>query len=215
MADSRSWPIGTLVLGGVFLLVMLATYVLVKPPAPPPELQGVLRSEFKQIGPFQLSSTAGGIFDDKNLRGKWSFIFFGYLSCPDICPTTLHTLGGVQTRLKDEQGEDTDDMQVVFISVDPQRDNIEMISDYVTYFNKKFIGATAAKTEIDNLARQFAAGYVFEEETAPGQYLVAHTSAIFLVDPFGRLVAVFSQPHYPSTLFTQYKKIRAYFSATG
>jgi protein SCO1/2 len=215
MAENRSWPIGTLVIGGVFVLVMLATYILVKPPAPPPELQGVLRSEFKQIGPFQLNSTGGGVFNEKNFRRKWSFVFFGYLSCPDICPTTLHTLGGVQTLLKDEQGEDPADMQVVFISVDPQRDNIEMISDYVTYFNKKFIGATAAKAEIDNLTRQFAAAYVFEEETASGQYLVAHTSAIFLVDPFGRLVAAFSQPHYPSTLFTQYKKIRAYFSATG
>ena len=106
-------------------------------------------------------------------------------------------------------------MQVVFISVDPQRDTAETIASYVTYFNKNFIGATARKSEIDALTRQFGAGYVVESETATGQYLVAHTSAIFLIDPFGRLVATFSQPHYPSTILAQYKKIKAYFSGGG
>ena len=113
--------------------------------------------------------------------------------------------------LEDETGEVPADMQVVFISVDPERDTTEKLAAYITHFNSKFIGATSAKTEIDKLTRQFGAGYILEPETAPGQYLVAHTSAIFLVDPFGRLVASFSQPHYATTITSQYQKIQQYF----
>jgi len=194
---------------------MLATYILVKPPPPPLELQGILRQQFKLLEPFQLTGREGKFINEQNFRGKWSFVFFGYISCPDVCPATLHVLSSVHGLLKDETGEDPADMQVVFISVDPQRDTIETITRYVAYFNKNFIGATAGKPQIDSLTRQFGAGYVVEAETAPGQYLVAHTSAIFLVDPLGRLVATFSQPHYPATIFSQYKKIRAYFSGAG
>ena len=65
------------------------------------------------------------------------------------------------------------------------------------------------------LTGQFGAGYLLEAEDAPGQYLVAHTSSIFLVDPLGRLVATFSQPHDAATIFSQYMKIKAYFSGIG
>ncbi len=205
-------PKGTLLLFGIFLLVMLATYLLVRPSAPPPELEGVLRPDFRLLQPFQLTDHNGVEFNRKRLQKKWTLVFFGYTSCPDICPNTLYVLNSVQGLLEDETGEVPADMQVVFISVDPERDTTEKLAAYITHFNKKFIGATADKTEIDKLARQFGAGYILEAETAPGQYLVAHTSAIFLVDPFGRLVASFSQPHHPSTITEQYKKIQAYFN---
>lgn len=215
MTGRKLFPLGTLFLGGLFLLVMLATYVLVKPPPPPPELQGVLRPEFGQLRPFELIGTEGKPVSENNFRGNWSFVFFGYISCPDVCPATLHVLNSVYGLLKDETDEDPADMQVVFISVDPKRDTVETLASYVAHFNKKFIGATADKAKIDTLTRQFGAGYVLEPETASGQYLVAHTSAIFLVDPLGRLVATFSQPHYPSTILSQYKKIKTYFSEAG
>jgi protein SCO1/2 len=112
---------------------------------------------------------------------------------------------------QDRAGVAAIDMQEVFISVDPDRDTPEKLAAYMAYFNPEFIGASANKAEIDRLSRQFGAGYIIEPETAPGQYLVAHTSAIFLVDPLGRLVAVFSQPHYPTSINSLYEDIRAYF----
>lgn len=208
---NKKFPAGTLFLFSVFLLVMLGTYLLVKPAPPPPELIGVLRPDFRPLYPFKLTDHNKAVFDEKRLQGKWTFIFFGYTSCPDICPTTLQVLSSVQTLLKDETDDDPTNRQVVFISVDPKRDTPESLATYVSYFNSNFIGATADKTEIDSLVKQFGAGYAFEPETLPGQYLVAHTSAIFLVDPYGRLVATFSQPHYPKTITSQYEKIRAYF----
>jgi protein SCO1/2 len=215
MTDRILWPIGTLALGGLFILVMLGAYILVKPPAPPPELQGIIRPEFKLLHPFELIGSEDKVINEKNLQGKWSFVFFGYISCPDVCPATLHVLNSVYTLYKDEAGENPVNMQVIFVSVDPQRDSVDTLTRYVAYFNKKFIGTTADRAKIDSFTRQFGAGYIIEPETAPGQYLVAHTSAIFLVDPLGRLVATFSQPHYPSTILSQFKKLKTYFSGTG
>jgi len=215
MTKKRIIPIGTLVIGLVFGLVMLFTHLLVKPPAPPAELEGVLRAEFRQLAPFQLQSQGQGPINEISLLGNWSFVFFGYLSCPDVCPNTLHELNSFRALLKDETGTEPEDLQIIFVSVDPARDSTEKLASYVAHFNQRFIGATAGKGAIDRLTRQFGAGYEIEAETAPGQYLVAHTSAIFLVDPHGRLVATFSQPHYAATLLSQYKKITAYFSGTG
>ncbi|MCP4874457.1 MAG: SCO family protein [Gammaproteobacteria bacterium] len=214
MTKKRFIPIGSLVLGLVFGLVMLITHLLVKPPVPPSELNGVLRSEYRLLAPFQLQSQSHGPISENNLQGKWSFIFFGYLSCPDVCPNTLHELNSFYGLLKDASGVEPDDMQVLFVSVDPGRDNTENLASYVSHFNKRFIGVSAGKGAIDRFVTQFGAGYILEAETAPGQYLVTHTSAIFLVDPLGRLVATFSQPHYASTLLSQYQKIKAYFSGS-
>lgn len=208
---NKKLPVGTIVIFSFFLLVMAVTYFLTKPSPPPPELTGVLRPEFRQLHPFKLLDQNNTVFDAKRLQGKWSFVFFGYTSCPDICPTTLHTLSSTQALLDNDTSEYAADRQVIFISVDPERDTTEKLANYMSYFNESFTGVTAEKAEIDKLARQFGAGYVFEEETSPGQYLVAHTSAVFLVDPFGRLVATFSQPHYPATIASQFEKIRTYF----
>ncbi len=209
---SKKLPIGTIVIFGIFLLVMATTYILTKPPERPAELEGVLRPDFKLLQPFKLTDHNNTVFDEKRLPGKWSFVFFGYTSCPDVCPATLFVLSSVHGLLVDESADSTDDMQVVFVSVDPARDTTKKLADYVTYFNKDFIGTTADKTEIEKLARQFGAGYIFEEETSAGVYNVSHTSAIFLIDPTGRLVASFSQPHQPATIISLYKKIQTYFS---
>ena len=215
MTTQRIIPIGSLVIGLIFGLVMLLTHLLVKPPAPPSELEGVLRKDFRPISGFELQSRGHGPITGSSLHGKWSFVFFGYLSCPDVCPNTLYELGRFRRLLVDETGAEPEDMQVIFISVDPVRDSTERLASYVRHFHPSFIGATAGKGAIERLARQFGASYVIEAETAPGQYLVAHTSTIFLVDPSGRLVAGFSQPHYAATLLSQYRKIRAYFSGAG
>ena len=211
MTNHKKLPLGTLVLFGLFLLVMLVTYIMVRPPPRPPELEGILRPAFHQLRPFELIDHNGAVFDRKRLQKKWTFVFFGYTSCPDICPTTLYVLDAVQGQIEDRTGSAPEDMQVLFVSVDPGRDSPEVLAGYVAYFNKKFIGATAERTELDRLAAQFGASYILEEESSPGEYLVAHTSAIFLLDPLGRLVATFSQPHYASTIVSQYERILAYF----
>jgi protein SCO1/2 len=206
----KSIPLGVFALLGVFSLVMVVTWFLSKPSTPPAELAAVLRPEFRQLQPFELTDHRNQLFDQHKFQEKWTFAFFGYTFCPDICPATLYMLNSVQNLLQDQEDGEGSDIQVLFISVDPARDTTELLAGYVPYFNSEFIGATAQKAEIDRLTRQFSAGYVIEPETTAGQYTVAHTSAIFLVDPLGRLVASFSQPHYAETIASQFKKIQAY-----
>jgi protein SCO1/2 len=214
MPTFKNFPIGTTIIGGLFLLVMLTTYLLVKPSPPPAELEGVMLHEFRQLQAFDLVSSKDDRFTNRNFQGKWSFVFFGYISCPDICPATLYVLDQVHSLLEEDTDIETDNIQFAFVSVDPQRDTLKKLDDYISYFNKKFIGATGKNPEIDAFSRQFGAGYVIEPETSPGQYNVIHTGAIFLVDPSGRPVASFSQPHYSRTIYSQFRKIRAYFSGS-
>ena len=208
---NNKFPFGTLVLTGIFLLVMLSTYLLVKPPAPPVELEGVMKSEFRQLRDFELIDSNSAVFDKDKLLGKWNFVFFGYTFCPDICPTTLHTLDQVYAMIEDDKEITTADVQVAFVSVDPARDTINRLREYIAYFNRSFIAATGDEKNIDAFSNQFGAGFVIEPETTNGNYNVIHTSAVFLVSPDGRLVASFSQPHYPATIFDQFRKIRQYF----
>lgn len=213
--ERQSFPIGSIVIGIGFAGVMLITWLLVKPPAPPAELQGVLRSEFRPISSFLLSSTGHGPITEQSLRERWTFVFFGYRSCPDVCPNTLYEVNRFWNRVHDDDRDHLPPLQVLFVSVDPERDSAENLAAYVAHFNPRFIGATAGMGQIERFSRQFGAGFVYEPNTAGGQYLVAHTSALFLVDPYGRLVANFSQPHYADTLAAQFRRIEDYFNIEG
>ncbi|MDH5611494.1 MAG: SCO family protein [Gammaproteobacteria bacterium] len=173
---------------------------------------GVLRPDPRQLKSFELIDQNGKVINQQMFKNKWSFVFFGYTSCPDICPTTLHTLNSVIAMLAKNDNKLLLDAQVVFVSVDPERDTVAMLADYMAFFNRDFIGITGDKKNIDNITQQFGAGYMMDEEIAPGQYQVSHTSAIFLVTPDNKLVAAFSQPHIPGTIVSQYKKIRDYLS---
>jgi protein SCO1/2 len=201
-----------LLLISLAVLVMVAAFVVVKvsKPSIPPELIGVLRPQVSLIREFQLTDQHGEKFDNQSLNGKWSFVFFGYTFCPDICPTTLAVLTAMQKQLQ-HAPENWSDTQVVFVSVDPERDTQEILANYMDFFNKEFYAVTGSRSEIDKLTRQFGAGYIIEPETSPGHYLVSHTGAIFLTDSQGALVASFSMPHDPGLIASLYRQIRKVF----
>ena len=173
----------------------------------PQNLVGVLNPQAKLITDFALTDQHGDVFDTKRLHGKWSFVFFGYTFCPDICPTTLAVLTAMQKHLKNAP-EAWSDAQVVFVSVDPARDTQEKLAAYMEFFNKEFIALTGSKEQIDNLAHQYNAGYIIEPETSPGHYLISHSGAIFLTDPGGDFVGSFSMPHNPGTIASLFREIR-------
>ena len=211
MSEKTPIPYGTLLIFLFWGLLLAAVFYWMLPDKTvPPELQGVLRPEPRPLQAFELSDQYRQPFNLERLQGRWSFVFFGYTYCPDICPTTLSTLTGVVKQLQaDPQG--LSNIQVVFVSVDPQRDTPDLLESYMKYFNEAFQGVTGAQQDIDSLTRQFGAGYMKEPETGPGQYLVNHTSSIFLVDPHARLLAAFSPPHYPDTIVDQFRQIRSFF----
>ena len=196
----------------IALLTLVAWKFLKQDSGPPQELLGVLRFEPRQLGSLELIDHNEKLVSEDIFKGKWSFVFFGYTSCPDVCPTTLQVLKTVIGGLEKSKDDLLLDSQVIFVSVDPERDIVSNLYDYVGFYNRDFIGLTGSKENIDNVVRQFGAGYALEEADSSGQYLVSHSSAVFLVASDLRLVAAFSQPHIPKTIVTQYKAIRTYFS---
>jgi protein SCO1/2 len=147
--------------------------------------------EPREIGAFELLDHNTAAFNNTSLRDHWSFLFFGYTHCPDVCPTTLSVLNSVAQRL----GEREPPVRFVFVTVDPQRDTPEQLARYVTYFNGDFIGVTGTQDAIEQLTRQLGIMSLrVENEASPENYLVDHTAGVFLFDPDGHYHAVFTPP---------------------
>lgn len=135
----------------------------------------------KALNSFSLKDQHGKLFDLERLRGKWSLLFFGFTNCPDICPTTLTTLNQIY-KILGKNSETLDNVQVVFISVDPGRDDLATLKKYVRYFNKDFLGVTGNKKQLSLLAKQLGVYYEVLDQYGKKNYVVNHTAAIFVIN---------------------------------
>ena len=133
--------------------------------------------------PFQLTDQYGHKFDNSNLKGKWTLFFEGYTSCPDICPTAMTKLAAAYPKLiKDEP------FQVVFISVDPNRDTPDKLKQYTSFFNKKFIAVTGKQKQLLPLTRNLGMAYSMVGQGK--NYLITHSATMTLVSPKGVKIAI-------------------------
>lgn len=180
-----------------------------KPDIPLP-LLSTLRLEPKQLSEFSLIDQFGKEFTLDQLRGKWSFIFFGYTACPDICPTTLTEMNKVANALADEKLP-KNDLNFIFVSVDPKRDDVESMKKYIAYFNPEFIGLTGDQSQLDVLTQQLNILAVREKSATPGSFTMGHTSSIKLIDPQARWLASFSPPHTGDTIAKRFMLVRDYY----
>jgi len=138
-----------------------------------------------------LTDHNGQVFDRARLRGRWTLFFFGYTHCPDICPSTLGMLNDVAQRLKGSPAGEQ--LQFVFVSVDPERDTVATLKSYLNYFNPHFIGLTGTPAAITALTQQFSLPVARQ---GTGQdYQVDHSATLILTNPDARQYAVFSSPH--------------------
>lgn len=192
-----------------------ATALYLKPDAPrialtkDPEsagVKGLLWPNPKVVKPFQLTDHDGRPFDLERLKGHWSFLFFGFTHCPDVCPMALETMKQVALRL--EASDAAAGTQYVFVSVDPARDTPEQLKGYVQYFDPDFIGATGEHDELRRMTRQLGIIYDINEPDAAGDYQVDHSAAILLTDPRGRMVGVFSVPHQVTDIADRFQAMR-------
>ena len=161
----------------------------------------------KPLTPFALTDQQNRVFDLSRLKGKWSFLFFGYTHCPDVCPTTLAVLARARDNIaKTTAG--TEDVQFVFISVDPNRDSASKLRQYVDYFDAAFLGVTGDNAEIGNLAGQLGAAYQVEITPGLENYPVYHSTAVFLVDPRAQYHAMFTPPLDAETISRRFEVLR-------
>jgi protein SCO1 len=131
-------------------------------------------------GPLRLLDQTGATVTDETYRGKWLVMFFGFTHCQDVCPMTLSKI----TNMMDLLGKDADRVQPLFITVDPQRDTVEVMRDYVAAFDKRLIGLTGTADAIVALAKGY--GVISNRSGNGTDYTIGHSAAVYLVDPEGR-----------------------------
>ncbi len=159
---------------------------------------------------FKLTRMDGKPFERKNLLGKWTFLYFGYTLCPDVCPTELTALAEVAALLRQEGVQSS--WQEVFVSVDPERDTPEQLAKFVSYFDPKIIGVTGSQTELMLMAKPLGVGWEktalpTANDAASSSYLINHTTSILLVSPEASVVGVYPTPHDPVAMVKAFRTV--------
>jgi len=156
-------------------------------------------------GEFVLTDHTGRAVTDRDFRGSYLLIFFGYTHCPDICPTALTIIGNVMRQL----GSRSQKVQPLFITLDPERDSYQVLAEYVVYFHPRLIGLTGNADQIEKVAKTYfvrSQKYVPDTKLdkttkrADGNYLLDHTAASYLLGTTGTGLALFHHGTAPEEI---------------
>ena len=157
-----------------------------------PSVEQQISSKALVGGAFTLTDNTGKRVTDQDYRGRYTLVFFGYTSCPDICPAGLQLMAGALDKL----GAKAERITPIFISVDPQRDTPEKLAAYVKNFDPRLVGLTGTPDEIAAVAKAYKVYYAkVPSKERPDDYTMDHTSIIYVMDPKGEFVTHFT----PST----------------
>jgi protein SCO1/2 len=148
---------------------------------------GTYLADPRPIAAFSLTDQDGAAFGNARLSGAPSLLFFGFTHCPDVCPTTLAVLAGVERRAP------IPGLRVLFVTVDPERDDLRLLKQYVGAFSPGMTGLRGEDAQLDPLMRSLSAVRSVQK-TPDGSYTVDHSSTLYLIDGRGRLAAVFTPP---------------------
>lgn len=160
-----------------------------------------------EIAPFELIDQRGSEFTNAALQGHWSLLFFGFTSCPDVCPVTLSALAQAETKLSQTGPKKLfDDLKVYFVSVDPDRDDPTTIDRYVSAFSPRFTGVTGSQEALAAFATQLNVAFM-KVPDGKGGYVIDHTGNIVVIDPKGRYVGFMKLPHQADRIVLAYKSI--------
>ena len=176
------------------------------------ELQGqlaqatLLPDGFRSIPAIELRDHNNTGIDAGFFHNRWTLAFFGYTSCPDICPVSMSVLSEARKHIQ-AAGEPATP-QVVFVSVDPDRDLPDTLKAYVEFFDADAVGVTGDRDNIDRLTKALGIVYkLADDATSNPAYLVDHSASFVLIDPTGSLTAILSAPHDAETIARDYLKI--------
>jgi protein SCO1 len=164
---------------------------------------GTVLPEPRPIGKFALLDQRGQPFGPAALENRWSLVFTGFTHCPDLCPTTLALLASLRSQVPGRK------LQIVFVSVDPERDTPEAIASYLAHFDPGFVGVTGASAEIERFSKALGLAQV-RNPGVDGEYTVDHSAALVLIDPKVRVAGYFLPPHDQRALAADLKRLRSY-----
>lgn len=166
----------------------------------------VLLGQARPVSGFTLIDHQGNPFTPADLEGKWSFLFFGYTHCPDVCPATMFVMSEMLESLGD--GASSEPARVYFVSVDPERDTPQVLSKFVPFFSPDFIGISGPDDELNKLTKQL--GILYLKAPNPydeSDYLMDHTMSVVLINPEGNFYGLFPAPHVASTMAEDFRTI--------
>lgn len=185
MQTRRSW----LVWGVLAVVAAIAGFWVAQQSASsvPQLTSGTWLPQPRLLESLSLTDESGQPFTLRELQGRPTLVFFGFTHCPDVCPTTLAKLAQIR------KSTGIENLRVLLITVDPQRDTPEQLARYVHAFDPDFKGATGAPEEIERVAREFGVP-IARVELPGGDYTVDHSGVVFLLDDQARRVAIFTPP---------------------
>ncbi len=187
---------------GLAILIAGVTWWTMARRAAPAEQAVVTYGEADVGGPFQLVDQSGRPVDQSVLEGKWTAVFFGFTYCPDFCPSTLQTLAAAEELL----GDQAEDLQIVFITVDPERDTPEALADYLQTrgFPEGVVGLTGTPEQVQAAADAYR---VYFRRVGEGDaYTMDHSTTIYLMNPQGRFAAPLSYGMGPERTATAIRR---------
>ncbi len=180
---------------------------------PKPSIKGTLFDKSIPVKPFSLIDHHKKKFSVKNFKGKWSFLFFGYTHCPDICPSTMNALKITSIELS-KHPKYFSNTQFIFVSIDPGRDTPDILAKYIRFFGSNFIAITGNTTEITAFARNFGILHKVTPHKDPSKYQVAHSGHILLINPKAEWQALLRHPpkskNKSKHIIYDYSNIRGY-----
>lgn len=158
-----------------------------------------------EIGaPFELTDHTGQMVTEDVFIGRASAVFFGFTHCPEICPTTLNDLANARQAMDG----DGDKLQIIFITLDPERDTVNVLKDFIPYFGEQIIGITGSPEAVLQLAKDW--GIFWERiQTSGGGYTLDHTATVFLLNRQGRMAGTIDIAEPPDVVEAKLKKLVA------
>jgi protein SCO1/2 len=170
------------------LAVSVGAWVFVIPRLRPHVFHGSVLQSATPAPAIDLEATTGGTVSLDSFAGKLVVIYFGYTHCPDVCPTTLSSLN----KALDLMGNGADDVQVIMVTVDPERDTVEYLAEYMTYFDESFIGLTGSIEDVSRVTTAYGVVFAADEGDVETGYTVAHTARVMVIDRDGHLRLILS-----------------------
>lgn len=163
---------------------------------------GMVQTSVRIGGPFELTNHRGETVTDADFRGRFMLVFFGYGHCPDVCPLELSNMVAALDLMREKAAA----VQPIFVTVDPARDTAEFLADYVRHFHPRMVGLTGTEQQIKDIANAYRVFYAKAPPRGPAEagseedYLVDHSTFVYLIGPDGNYVSMFRHKTDPAEM---------------